>query len=130
MADEMIALIGMLSGLGMPTLILLVWIVLNYQRRRRFMELHHAERMAAIERGMELPPLPTDMIDGGRKRPHSTLLPGLVWTFVGLAIVIGMALVDGRNAPWFVVLVPLAVGLAYLLYYFIEGRKAAAQPRE
>ncbi len=77
---------------------MIVWFTLNYYKRRKLMELHHTERMAAIERGMEIPPLPIELIDGRSvpKRRRTALLPGLVWFFVGLAVVVG-ALVDARR---------------------------------
>ncbi|HEY5755160.1 MAG TPA: DUF6249 domain-containing protein, partial [Steroidobacter sp.] len=105
----------------------IIWIILNYRKRRRFMELHHTERMAAIERGMDIPPLPIELIDGSspRRRRRSSLLPGLVWFFVGLALLISMT-ADG-DVPSVAGLIPLGIGLAYLIYYYVEGRKVEAQ---
>lgn len=124
MDEMMVPIFGMLFGIGGPLAAVIVWMVLSYRRRRRVVELYHAERMAAIERGMELPELPLDLIEGGSpRRRRSALLPGLVWFFIGLALVIGsMTLHDRDEMPLFVGLVPLGVGLAYLIYYFLEGR--------
>ena len=94
------------------------------------MELHHTERMAAIERGMEIPPLPIELIDGRSvpKRRRTALLPGLVWFFIGLAFVIGVLAGDtDGEMPMFVGLVPLGIGLAYLIYYFFEDRNVEAR---
>jgi Domain of unknown function (DUF6249) len=93
------------------------------------MELHHAERMAAIERGMEIPPLPIELIDGrsSQRRRRSSLLPGLVWFFIGLAVVIGAMTAGDDDIPVFAGLIPLGIGLAYLIYYFAEGRKVEAR---
>jgi hypothetical protein len=89
-------------------------------------ELHHAERMAAIERGMELPPLPVELIDGmGKRRRRSSLLPGLVWLFVGLAVLISVRSLAEDEA--LLGLIPTGVGLAYLIYYFVEGRKVESK---
>jgi Domain of unknown function (DUF6249) len=125
MNEELIAILGMLLSLGMPLSILMVWVVLNYRKRRRLMELHHAERMAAIERGMEVPPMPLDLIDGSSpRRRRSSLLPGLVWFFVGLAVILGLLGIDGGDGDVPIIggLIPLGIGVAYLLYYFFEGR--------
>ena len=89
------------------------------------MELHHAERMAAIERGMDIPPLPIELVDGGGRRRRTSLLPGLVWFFVGLALVIGRT-ADG-DVPSVAGLIPLGIGIAYLIYYYVEGRRVEAQ---
>ncbi len=64
MAEELIPIFGILFGIGGPAVIVIVWVTLNYHKRRKLMELHHAERMAAIERGMEIPPLPIELLDG------------------------------------------------------------------
>lgn len=119
---ELIPLFGIVFAIGLPLSIPIVIAVLNYRKRRRLMELNHTERMAAIERGMELPPLPLELIDGqsGRRR-RTSLLPGLVWLFVGLALLISMGSIAEEEALFG--LVPTGVGLAYLIYYFTEGRK-------
>jgi hypothetical protein len=121
---DLIPIVAILSGVCVPSIVLTVYLVLNYQRRRRMMELHHAERMAAIERGMELPPLPTEMHSGSRRRSTS-LLPGLVWFFVGIGVMIAMRTTG--ESEGMIGLVPAGVGLAYLIYYFAEGRKIEAR---
>lgn len=124
MVSQLVPLVAIVFGISfVPSII---WIILNYRKRRRFMELHHAERMAAIERGMDIPPLPVELIDGSGRRPRRTsLLPGLVWFFVGLALLISMG-TDG-DVPSVAGLVPLGIGVAYLIYYFLEGRKIESQ---
>ncbi len=129
MLAELIPLFGIVFAIGLPVSIPIILAVLNYRKRRRLMELHHTERMAAIERGMELPPLPLDIIDGrsGRRR-RTSLLPGLVWLFVGLALLISMQSIGEQEAVFG--LIPTGVGLAYLIYYFVEGRKLEAKQME
>ena len=130
MVEEFIPILGILFGIGGPVTVVIVWFTLNYHKRRKLMELHHTERMAAIERGMEIPPLPIELIDGRSvpKRRRTALLPGLVWFFVGLAVVVGSLSgdVDGEM-PVFLGLIPLGIGLAYLIYYFTEGKKVEAR---
>lgn len=124
MSVEIIPIFGIIFGVGMPLSIPIVWIVLNYRKRRRLMELHHTERMAAIERGMDIPPLPMELIDGGSpRRRRTSLLPGLVWFFIGLALVVGMMLMNEDDIPLIGGLIPLGIGAAYLIYYFAEGRR-------
>ena len=126
MPDEIIPIVAIICAVGLPLSIPIVYAVLNYRKRRRLMELYHAERMAAIERGMELPPLPIEIL--GSPPSRSTLLPGLIWLFVGLALLIGLH--DGGGNFFAGVgggliwgLVPTGVGIAYLIHYFVEGRK-------
>ena len=130
-AEVLVPLFGMMFGLGLPVAAVIVWIALNYRKRRRLMELHHTERMAAIERGMEIPPLPIELIDGrSPKKRRTSLLPGLVWFFIGLAVVIGSQSMHDDDMPVITGLIPLGIGLAYLIYYFIEGRKIEARQME
>lgn len=130
-AEILVPLFGMVFAIGLPLSIPIIMMVLNYRRRRRLMELHHAERMAAIERGMEVPPLPKELLEDsvGRRR-RSSLLPGLVWFFVGVAILISLQSITEVDDAAMIGLVPTGVGLAYLLYYLLEGRKIEAQQLE
>jgi hypothetical protein len=130
MIEEIIPIFGILFGIGGPVTVVIVWFTLNYHKRRKLMELHHAERMAAIERGMEIPPLPIELIDGRSvpKRRRTALLPGLVWFFIGLAVTVGALVGDADGEiPVFLGLIPLGIGLAYLIYYFTEGKKVEAR---
>jgi len=120
---EVERIVAIVFAIGLPLSIPIVFLVLDYQKRRRLMELHHAERMAAIERGIEIPPLPINVL-GWRTM---SLLPGLVFLFVGVALLVGLY---GSDAPdhaflglslWG--LVPTAIGLAWLTYYFVERHK-------
>ena len=129
MLRELIPLFGIVFAVGLPLSIPIVWIALNYRKRRRLMELHHVERMAAIERGMEIPPLPLELIDG-RSGRRSSLLPGLVWFFIGLAVVIGSLAMHDDDVPVVGGLIPLGIGLAYLIYYAVEGRHVEARQLE
>jgi hypothetical protein len=129
MLTELIPLVAIMFGVGVPLSIPILWISLNYRKRRRLMELNHTERMAAIERGMEVPPLPLELIDGRSGRRRSSLLPGLVWFFIGLAMVIGSISI-GDDLPVVFGLVPLGIGLAYLIYYAVEGRHVEARQQE
>lgn len=129
MVEILIPIFGMVFSLGLPLAALIVYIVLDYRKRRRLLELHHAERMAAIERGMELPAFPMELLASPRKRRRSTsLLPGLVWFFIGVGILIAMQSIADEEAM--IGLIPAGVGLAYLIYYFVEGRKIEARVLE
>jgi hypothetical protein len=119
---------GMFIGLVSSTLVLsipIIFIVLGSRRKQKAMELVHAQRMAAIERGMELPPASLDfgLQQSGRNKSRTALLPGLMWFFVGLAISSASLAADGDAPPMFLCLIPVAIGLAYLIYYVAEERK-------
>jgi hypothetical protein len=120
----LLGMIAVVMTLSIP----ISYIVLRYRRARRAMELLHAERMAAIERGMELPPASLDIeaSQAALGKPRTALLPGLMWLFVGLAITGSGVATEFASAPLFVGLIPIGIGLAYLLYYFLEERKQLA----
>lgn len=129
--SDMAGLLIPLAGIAVPFSIPITWIVLNYRKRRRLMELYHTERMAAIERGMELPELPLDLIDGRSRSRRSSLLPGLVWFFIGLAVFAGWLITDfDDDIPVIGGLIPVGIGLAYLIYYYVEGRHTEKQQLE
>jgi hypothetical protein len=99
----------------------------DYRRRRDIVEAHHRERMAAIERGMELAPLPEGFFMGleKKKRPGTSLLAGLIWLFVGIGFFVALGAVASEGVRYFA-LIPGGIGLAFLIYYMVEGRKEAA----
>jgi len=117
-----IPIVAIVMSLSIP----IVFAVIDYKRRRDIVESHHKERMAAIERGMELPPLPDALFNSFKpSRKPRYLLSGMIWLFTGLAAFVAMSRVGGDDVGYFA-LIPAAVGVALLLYYFIEGRKEAA----
>jgi len=50
-----------------------------------------------------------------------------VWFFIGLALATGSLVDSGEDMPLFLGLIPLGIGLAYLIYYFVEGRSVEAR---
>ena len=116
-----IPVIAIVMGIGIGMLS----IVVNYRKRKEMFALYHQERMAAIEKGIELPPLPAEFFaeDGKSPSPHGRLLTGLVWLFIGLALMLALYFTDSRGAVFG--LIPTAIGLAYLIYYFAVGKKEA-----
>jgi hypothetical protein len=128
MSEDAIAVFIPIIAIVMSLSIPIVFAIVDYRRRRDIVEAHHKERMAAIERGMELPPLPESFFKSfGNDRKPRHLLTGMIWTFVGAGLFVGLREVAGEDVAWFA-LMPIGVGLALLIYYFVEGRKQAAQP--
>src|SRR5882672_7225487 len=70
-----IPVIAIIMGCGIP----LLWIYTDYRKRKDIFEMHHRERMAAIEKGIPVPPLPEGLFDdfsGRNCNPASALLKG------------------------------------------------------
>ena len=121
----MIPIVAIVMGIGIGMLRL--W--LDYRNKRDLLQMHHAERMAAIEKGIELPPLPPQFFQDyprGVGDPTRNLRNGLILLFIGGAIFAALYTDDGLEAAWWG-LVPAAIGAALLLYYALVGRKLGAQ---
>lgn len=118
----LIPILGVIFAVGLPLSIPIIVLVLRYRQRKRAVELLHAERMAAIERGMEIPPLPLEV--ESPKAPQTGLLRGLVCAGVGISL-IGSWFFMKEEGVLLAGLIVGAIGLAYLIYYGVEGRKLA-----
>jgi hypothetical protein len=130
--ETLIPIVAIICSIGLPLSIPIIYLVLNYHKRRRLIELVHAERLAAIERGMEIPTLPIEIL-GAPPVGRSALLSGLIWLLVGLALMAALHGLDGHSGfggSYVWGLVPTAVGVAYLIYYFVEGRRRGQPPTE
>lgn len=115
----LIPIIAIVMGVGAG--MLAIWT--DYARKRHIFELHHKERLAAIDRGMDIPPLPEEFFGNGDRpaRPNDHLRRGLVWLLIGLALSLALLLNLGvERAAWG--LVPTAVGVAYLIYFAVVRR--------
>ena len=118
----LIPIISIVLGIGIGMLA----IYLSYRKRRELFAHYHQERMAAIEKGIDCPPWPESLLAGENtaRTPRRHLLHGLVWLFIGLAAMVAVyATFDFHHALFG--LIPAGIGLAHLIYYFIEGRKEA-----
>jgi len=142
---------------------IIIWsLVLRYKRQ----QLRHQERMAAIEKGAELPAEPAEKAPAPWS-PRAYLLRGLVWLFTGIGLSVflfGISLsVGGRQTTLedrlfqaqnlrhqgatedevkqllnskepvrkdfpqgmaLIGLIPIGVGLAYIIYYRGEGKRS------
>jgi hypothetical protein len=112
-----IPIIAIVMGIGIGMLS----IYFDYRKKQDMFALHHKERMAAIEKGMDVPPLPPEFFNEGRRcrpRAHGDFLRrGLVLLFVGAAV--SAALYNTQRDAYLWGLVPAAVGIAQLLYYYL-----------
>lgn len=126
----LIPIIAVTLGLGCA----IVAVIGNHRRRVHELEFRHRERMAAIEKGMELPPEPLPQSSGvdshyERRTPSAGsryLLRGLVWAGIGCALV--MPGDRFGHDYWSFGWIAVAVGSAYLIYYFVEARHLGSPP--
>lgn len=124
MSPDILGLLIPIIAIFMSLLIPIVHQILDYRRRRDIVEAHHKERLAGIERGMDIPPLPESFFRPleRNERPRH-LLTGMIWLFIGVGICLFLGTVaDDEPGVAYLGLIPGGVGLAYLIYYFVEGR--------
>ena len=110
----LIPIIAIIMGIGA----VIIGIVSRHRQLLQRVDLRHRERLVAMEKGLELPP---ESLDADVRRPRF-LLRGLVWTFAGIAAYFPLRGLAGADEST-LALIPLAIGLAYLIYYFVQGRK-------
>jgi len=120
----MIPILSIMLSLGA----VIVWILMWHRRRVHEIECRHKERMAAIEKGLELPPEPLAPPPTQMPPRARYLLRGLVWLGVGIAL--SLALRDWFGFMSGLGWIAVAVGAAYLIFYFAEGRKAPVSEHE
>ena len=121
-----IPMIGIIMGVSLG----MVSLYLRYRTKRDMFQLYHIERMSAIDKGIELPPLPPEFFRDARwpeLAPVRHRRAGLVLLFLGIAVTV--ALWGTGVAAWWWGLVPVAIGLALLLSSVLEARHLQQQPR-
>ena len=99
-------------------------------RQRELLQLYHAERMAAIEKGIELPPLPAEMIHerswsvAGTHQSGRGNYRGIKMLLVGAAITVALWKTRGGETFWWGLII-VAWGMAQLVIDFLERRERA-----
>jgi hypothetical protein len=98
-------------------------IVLTYRHYRHLQDLIHAERMNALDRGLEIPAPPPRGDGSGHDAAASPYLHrGIVGTLLGISLMAAFGLNAGaRSALWGL---PIAAfGMAYLILHFVVSSK-------
>jgi hypothetical protein len=116
-----IPIVAIVMGIGIG--MLAIWT--EHKKRTRLLELCHQERMAALEKGLELPPFPLEHPEPSEEpqAKSSGLKGGLIWLALGVGLGLFLGLQPKPDFHPALSAIPIALGLAYLAYYGIEGRK-------
>jgi len=115
----MIPIFGIVFGIAVA----IVAIVTSHRQKMQRADLRHKERLAAIDKGLELPPETEDPEDAGKRSRSGSLRSGLIGLAVGIVLYFALDRLASDDIALFG-LIPAAIGLANLIFYFIEGRKA------
>lgn len=111
----LIPLAGMLVGTLFPVAI--VWLILRYRTRRN--QLIYDTALKLAEKGQPVPP----ELFANLNAPGSDLRRGVVLAMFGLALSITLYEV---GAPWTFGLIPLFMGIGFLLVRKIESKETGA----
>lgn len=111
----LIPIFGIVFGIG----IAVVAIVVGHREKVKRVELRHRERMAALEKGIDLAPEPD--FDADRQRTGS-LKSGIMGILIGIVLYFAIGRVADDDVALFG-LVPAAVGAANLIAWFVESRR-------
>lgn len=121
----LIPIIAIVMGCSIPILLFLF----EYLKKKQLYTAIHEERVAAINKGLDIPEYPPGLFDSRDEQPHPRryLRRGLIWLFLGIAVSICLYF-GAKGSPQRAVfgLIPFAVGLANLIYYRMESRNEIA----
>ena len=124
MEEGIVALFIPLFGIVFGILVAIVVIVTQHRQKIQRAELRHKERLAAIDKGLELPPEMEDPDGAGKRSRSGSLRSGLIGLGIGIVLYFAIGKVADEDVALFG-LIPAAVGLANLIFYYVEGRKQA-----
>jgi hypothetical protein len=123
-----IPIVAIVMGIGVA--MLSIWS--EHRRKAQLLEQNHRERMHAIEKGIELPPLPPNLV--GMSNGPSTasaaksLRSGIMLLLIGILLFFAIGVAGGREGALFG-LIPAAVGIANLVYAAIQWDKEKTASR-
>ena len=117
-----IPIVAIVMGIGMA--MLSVWS--EHKRKAQLLEQNHRERMHAIEKGIELPELPPNLVSSGNGPSTASaarsLRSGIMLSLIGILLFAAIDHAFGRKGALFG-LIPAAVGVANLVYAWILWQK-------
>jgi hypothetical protein len=130
----LIPITAIVMGIGIGMLSL--WT--DHKRKSQMLEQLHRERMAAIEKGIELPPMTLDpdasanSPDSNAPNPAKVLRAGVFMLALGIVLYFALDTVGAQAAAVFG-LIPATLGLANLAYAAVlfnkESKSAGEKPR-
>ena len=118
----MIPIVGIVMGIGIG--MLAIWS--EHRRKSQLLEQNHRERMHAIEKGIEMPPLPPGLVNMGNGPATASapkaLRSGIMLTLIGILLFVAIGVAGGKEGALFG-LIPAAIGIANLVYARILWQK-------
>lgn len=106
---------------------LLGYLYLKHRATQRRLEILHAERLAAMDKGIPLPELPIDPPIRARRPPdpRAPLVVGLVLAAFGAGSMIALSVVAQERGFWALPLPVTLMGVGLMLFYFLSSDSAS-----
>ncbi len=124
-----IPIVAIVMGIGIG--MLTIWA--EHKRKAQLLEQNHRERMQAIEKGLELPPLPSNLVGTSNgpstSTPEKALRAGIMMTLIGVLLYFAIDKVGAGEAALFG-LIPAAIGIANLVYAAVLKGKVDSPSRK
>ena len=123
------------QGIFMVIIAIVGYVAWREWLRHKRREFIHKERLAALEKGVELQPLDQEIKRSSWNVQRTLLLAGLVWVSIGVSVFVTLnAIISSpankaadvpQGAQW-IGIAPAAIGLSHLIVY-VAGRKKERQ---
>lgn len=117
--------IVLISLMPFITAILIVFFVVRNKRMKELRMIQLYEK--ALEAGKDLP---ESFFRRPDEEPKSHFLKGAIWIGTGLGVSIGALYLMGEHSPWGFGLIPLFIGIAYMISYFVENKDKANSAKD
>ena len=110
-----IPIVAIVMGIGIG--MLAVWS--EHKRKAQLLEQNHRERMHALEKGIDLPAIPANLVGGSNGPSTATaaksLRSGIMLTLIGVLLYFAIYTAGGHEGALFG-LIPAAIGIANFVY--------------
>jgi hypothetical protein len=135
MRPEIVGIFVPIVAIIMGCSIAIISIWAEHKRKAQLLDQNHRERMNAIEKGMELPPLPTAIVGDNKSNGPSTataaksLRSGIMLMLIGGLLFFAIERMGAEEIALFG-LIPAAIGVANLIYAAIQWDKEKGKALE
>jgi hypothetical protein len=103
------------------------YLYLKHLEKQRRLEVVHAERLVAMDKGIPLPELPIDPPAVTLGKPpdhHVPLILGIVLAAFGGGSMIALGLLSGERNYWSLPLPVALIGVGLMLYYLLSSDRS------
>ena len=129
MIGVIVPVVGIVMGIGIG--MLAIWS--EHKRKAQLLEQNHRERMHALEKGIEMPPLPPGLVNMGNGPATSSapkaLRSGIMMTLIGILLFLAIGVAGGKEGALFG-LIPAAIGVANLVYAAVLWKKEEKEKQD